>query len=214
MHLPLNENNFLKFIVQYARNGREFCFGKSLITYADHPCDLYIYIYICAALGFWYGNTLVQSGEMSPGSVVTVFFSVVFAAFAIGQGSSSLPAFAEGLSVHPTHNWILPIGPILGSCLWICNLKHEDCVRVEQAVTVRNVQMYEGVPSQAHACMCAISHAPTAQGTAYGLFNIIDRETAIDSLDESGNMAGTAYFCFCHLWVLVPCVRKHDWLVE
>jgi hypothetical protein len=31
---------------------------------------------LAAALGFWFGNRQVQSGEMSPGGVVTVFFSV------------------------------------------------------------------------------------------------------------------------------------------
>ena len=49
------------------------------------------------ALGFWFGNRQVQNGSMSAGAVVTVFFSVVFAAFGLGQAASYLPAIAEGM---------------------------------------------------------------------------------------------------------------------
>jgi len=43
------------------------------------------------ALGFWYGGTLIRSGEMEPGNVLTVFFSIVIGAMGIGQAAQVLP---------------------------------------------------------------------------------------------------------------------------
>eukprot|EP00123_Amoebidium_parasiticum_P013463 comp21970_c0_seq1/m.31708 comp21970_c0_seq1/g.31708 ORF comp21970_c0_seq1/g.31708 comp21970_c0_seq1/m.31708 type:complete len:1325 (-) comp21970_c0_seq1:487-4461(-) len=54
------------------------------------------------ALGFWYGNKLVQADEMQPGSVLTVFFSIVMGGMAIGQAAPSFTAFAvaKGAAYH------------------------------------------------------------------------------------------------------------------
>ena len=48
------------------------------------------------ALAFWYGGTLIVSGEYTGGTVMTVFFSVIFGAFALGQTSPSLEAISKG----------------------------------------------------------------------------------------------------------------------
>lgn len=52
-------------------------------------------LYGSYALAFWYGSTLVDSGEMTAGSVTTVFFAIVMGAFALGRASPSFTAFAE-----------------------------------------------------------------------------------------------------------------------
>ncbi|XP_066210393.1 ATP-dependent translocase ABCB1 [Saccopteryx leptura] len=55
----------------------------------------FLLIYASYALAFWYGTTLVLSGEYSIGKVLTVFFSVLIGAFSIGQASPSIEAFAN-----------------------------------------------------------------------------------------------------------------------
>ncbi|XP_038611446.1 ATP-dependent translocase ABCB1 isoform X2 [Tachyglossus aculeatus] len=52
-------------------------------------------VYASYALAFWYGTTLILSGEYSIGEVLTVFFSVLIGAFSIGQASPSIEAFAN-----------------------------------------------------------------------------------------------------------------------
>ncbi len=53
------------------------------------------------ALGFWYGGTLVQSGEMLAGDMLTVFFAITIGAMGIGMASQLTPdvAKAQGLAV-------------------------------------------------------------------------------------------------------------------
>eukprot|EP01113_Clastostelium_recurvatum_P006565 TRINITY_DN1297_c0_g1_i1.p1 TRINITY_DN1297_c0_g1~~TRINITY_DN1297_c0_g1_i1.p1 ORF type:complete len:1417 (-),score=461.68 TRINITY_DN1297_c0_g1_i1:319-4464(-) len=56
------------------------------------------------ALAFWYGSTLISKSIMNTktgnnwtgGDVVTVFFSVIFGAFALGQASPNIASFANG----------------------------------------------------------------------------------------------------------------------
>lgn len=55
----------------------------------------FLLIYASYALAFWYGTSLVLSGEYSIGQVLTVFFSVLIGAFTIGQASPSMEAFAN-----------------------------------------------------------------------------------------------------------------------
>ncbi|KAM5303115.1 ATP-dependent translocase ABCB1 isoform 2-T2 [Glossophaga mutica] len=55
----------------------------------------FLIIYASYALAFWYGTSLVLSGEYSIGQVLTVFFSVLIGAFSIGQTSPSIEAFAN-----------------------------------------------------------------------------------------------------------------------
>ncbi|XP_044534852.1 ATP-dependent translocase ABCB1-like [Gracilinanus agilis] len=55
----------------------------------------FLLIYASYALAFWYGTTLILSGEYTIGSVLTVFFSVLIGAFSIGQASPSIEAFAN-----------------------------------------------------------------------------------------------------------------------
>ncbi|XP_005876199.1 PREDICTED: multidrug resistance protein 1 [Myotis brandtii] len=55
----------------------------------------FLLIYASYALAFWYGTSLVLSGQYSIGKVLTVFFSVLIGAFSIGQASPSIEAFAN-----------------------------------------------------------------------------------------------------------------------
>ncbi|XP_045050221.2 ATP-dependent translocase ABCB1 [Desmodus rotundus] len=55
----------------------------------------FLLIYASYALAFWYGTSLVLSGEYSIGEVLTVFFSVLIGAFSIGHTSPSIEAFAN-----------------------------------------------------------------------------------------------------------------------
>ncbi|XP_021098295.1 multidrug resistance protein 1 [Heterocephalus glaber] len=55
----------------------------------------FLLMYASYALAFWYGTTLVLSGEYSIGQVLTVFFSVLIGAFSIGQASPNIEAFAN-----------------------------------------------------------------------------------------------------------------------
>uniref|UniRef100_A0A5F8HDW4 Multidrug resistance protein 1 n=1 Tax=Monodelphis domestica TaxID=13616 RepID=A0A5F8HDW4_MONDO len=55
----------------------------------------FLLIYASYSLAFWYGTTLILSGEYTIGNVLTVFFSVLIGAFSIGQASPSIEAFAN-----------------------------------------------------------------------------------------------------------------------
>ncbi|XP_027395698.1 multidrug resistance protein 1 isoform X5 [Bos indicus x Bos taurus] len=55
----------------------------------------FLLIYASYALAFWYGTSLVLSGEYSIGHVLTVFFSVLIGAFSVGQASPNIEAFAN-----------------------------------------------------------------------------------------------------------------------
>lgn len=58
---------------------------------------LWFIIFLCYALAFWYGSSLVlNSQEYSPGTLLQVFFGVLIAAINLGQASSCLEAFAAG----------------------------------------------------------------------------------------------------------------------
>lgn len=47
----------------------------------------------------------MQSGEISPGTVLTVFFSIVMGGMAIGQAAPSFTAFAVGKFSEMHHLW-------------------------------------------------------------------------------------------------------------
>lgn len=55
----------------------------------------FLMIYLSYALAFWYGSTLILSGEYTIGSVLTVFFTVLIGAFAMGQTSPNFQSFAS-----------------------------------------------------------------------------------------------------------------------
>ncbi|KAL0963811.1 hypothetical protein UPYG_G00313890 [Umbra pygmaea] len=58
---------------------------------------LWCIIFLCYALAFWYGSKLViETDELSPGTLVQVFFGVLMAAMNLGQASPCLEAFASG----------------------------------------------------------------------------------------------------------------------
>ncbi|KAK5861234.1 hypothetical protein PBY51_022647 [Eleginops maclovinus] len=54
-------------------------------------------IFFCYALAFWYGSQLViDTKELTPGTLIQVFFGVLTAAMNLGQASPCLEAFASG----------------------------------------------------------------------------------------------------------------------
>ncbi|XP_015213560.2 ATP-dependent translocase ABCB1 isoform X1 [Lepisosteus oculatus] len=55
----------------------------------------FLMIYLSYALAFWYGSTLILADEYTIGKVLTVFFSVIIGAFALGQTSPNIQAFAS-----------------------------------------------------------------------------------------------------------------------
>uniref|UniRef100_A0A8B9KLI3 Bile salt export pump n=1 Tax=Astyanax mexicanus TaxID=7994 RepID=A0A8B9KLI3_ASTMX len=58
---------------------------------------LWFIIFLCYALAFWYGSSLVvDTLEYSPGTLLQVFFGVLIAALNLGQASPCLEAFAAG----------------------------------------------------------------------------------------------------------------------
>uniref|UniRef100_A0A3P8Y2G2 ATP-binding cassette, sub-family B (MDR/TAP), member 4 n=1 Tax=Esox lucius TaxID=8010 RepID=A0A3P8Y2G2_ESOLU len=67
----------------------------------------FLIIYLSYALAFWYGSTLIQSGEYTIGMVLTVFFSVTCGVFAMGQTSPNIQAFASARgAAHKVYNII------------------------------------------------------------------------------------------------------------
>ncbi|KAK1895893.1 ATP-dependent translocase ABCB1 [Dissostichus eleginoides] len=70
--------------------------GIKKATSANFSMGLtFLLIYLSYALAFWYGSTLVLSNEYTIGSVLTVFFTVLIGAFAVGQTSPNLQTFAS-----------------------------------------------------------------------------------------------------------------------
>ncbi|KAM6934651.1 bile salt export pump [Xenentodon cancila] len=64
---------------------------------------LWCIIFLCYALAFWYGSKLViDTKELSPGSLIQVFFGVLMAAMNLGQASPCLEAFATGRAAAKT----------------------------------------------------------------------------------------------------------------
>ncbi|GAA6085999.1 bile salt export pump [Tachysurus ichikawai] len=58
---------------------------------------LWCIIFLCYALAFWYGSKLViDTKELSPGTLIQVFFGVLMGAMNLGQASPCLEAFASG----------------------------------------------------------------------------------------------------------------------
>ncbi|XP_034033929.1 bile salt export pump-like [Thalassophryne amazonica] len=58
---------------------------------------MWLIIFLCYGLAFWYGSTLVlDSEDYSPGTLLQVFFGVLIAAMNLGQASPCLEAFAAG----------------------------------------------------------------------------------------------------------------------
>ncbi|XP_077454039.1 phosphatidylcholine translocator ABCB4-like [Stigmatopora argus] len=55
----------------------------------------FLLIYLSYALAFWYGSTLILSGEYTIGVVITVFFAVLIGAFALGQTSPNIQSFSS-----------------------------------------------------------------------------------------------------------------------
>uniref|UniRef100_A0A3B3R3I7 ATP-binding cassette, sub-family B (MDR/TAP), member 11a n=1 Tax=Paramormyrops kingsleyae TaxID=1676925 RepID=A0A3B3R3I7_9TELE len=64
---------------------------------------LWCIIFLCYALAFWYGSKLViDTKELSPGSLIQVFFGILMAAMNLGQASPCLEAFASGRAAAKT----------------------------------------------------------------------------------------------------------------
>ncbi|KAG7282167.1 hypothetical protein CRUP_034914 [Coryphaenoides rupestris] len=67
----------------------------------------FLVIYLSYSLAFWYGTTLVLSGEYTIGDVLIVFFTVLIGAFSLGQTSPNFQAFASARgAAHKVYNII------------------------------------------------------------------------------------------------------------
>ncbi|XP_054636998.1 ATP-dependent translocase ABCB1-like isoform X1 [Dunckerocampus dactyliophorus] len=55
----------------------------------------FLVIYLSYALAFWYGSTLILSGEYTIGVVLTVLFALLLGVFALGQTSPNIQSFAS-----------------------------------------------------------------------------------------------------------------------
>jgi len=62
---------------------------------------MFMVIFFVYALAFYVGNRLVSSGEMMPGSVLTVFFSVFFGAMSLGQSGPAVSAVMTARGAAP-----------------------------------------------------------------------------------------------------------------
>ncbi|XP_026876923.2 bile salt export pump [Electrophorus electricus] len=70
---------------------------KKGIIIATFQGFLWCIIFLCYALGFWYGSKLViDTKELTPGTLIQVFFGVLTGALNLGQASPCLEAFASG----------------------------------------------------------------------------------------------------------------------
>uniref|UniRef100_A0A671WTA5 ATP-binding cassette, sub-family B (MDR/TAP), member 4 n=1 Tax=Sparus aurata TaxID=8175 RepID=A0A671WTA5_SPAAU len=75
----------------------------------------FLMIYLSYALAFWYGSTLILSGEYTIGSVLTVFFVVLIGAFTVGQTSPNIQSFASARgAAHKVYS-IIDHKPIIDS---------------------------------------------------------------------------------------------------
>ncbi|KAG7475856.1 multidrug resistance protein 1-like [Solea senegalensis] len=75
----------------------------------------FLMIYLSYALAFWYGSTLILSGEYTIGSVLTVFFVVLIGVFTMGQSSANIQTFASARgAAHKVYS-IIDQRPIIDS---------------------------------------------------------------------------------------------------
>ncbi|CAH1756276.1 1903_t:CDS:2 [Entrophospora sp. SA101] len=56
------------------------------------------FIYTTYGLAFWFGSTLILSGELAPGSVINVFFAVLMGALSLGSLAPEIQAFSSAIS--------------------------------------------------------------------------------------------------------------------
>ncbi|CAJ1087609.1 bile salt export pump-like [Xyrichtys novacula] len=89
----------LKEVQRYDRNlvwAQRWGIRKGLIM-GFFTGFMWLVIFLCYALAFWYGSSLVvDTGEYTPGTLLQVFFGVLIAAMNLGQASPCLEAFAAG----------------------------------------------------------------------------------------------------------------------
>uniref|UniRef100_H2YJX7 Bile salt export pump n=1 Tax=Ciona savignyi TaxID=51511 RepID=H2YJX7_CIOSA len=55
---------------------------------------LFFIMFSTYGLAFWYGSTLIRTGEISVGNMLTAFFGVLIGAFSLGQGMSNVEYFS------------------------------------------------------------------------------------------------------------------------
>ncbi|KAL1914798.1 uncharacterized protein VTP21DRAFT_7890 [Calcarisporiella thermophila] len=59
---------------------------------------IFMWIYLAYSLAFYYGTTMLLSGELSSGTIVRVFFPILIGSFSIANVAPSLQAFSLGLA--------------------------------------------------------------------------------------------------------------------
>ncbi|CAJ0754315.1 23090_t:CDS:2 [Entrophospora sp. SA101] len=68
--------------------------AKKTMVYSTSLGVIYLFIYATYALAFWFGSTLISSGELTSGDVVNVFYAVMFGAFSLGNLAPEIQAFS------------------------------------------------------------------------------------------------------------------------
>ncbi|XP_038611568.1 phosphatidylcholine translocator ABCB4-like isoform X1 [Tachyglossus aculeatus] len=72
-------------------------------------------IYASYALAFWYGSSLTLSKEYTLGNTMTVFFSIIYGAFSVGQAAPCMDAFANARGAARTIFEIIDSNPQIDS---------------------------------------------------------------------------------------------------
>ncbi|KAL1137860.1 hypothetical protein AAG570_009556, partial [Ranatra chinensis] len=76
---------------------------------------VYFVMYSSYGLAFWYGSVLIGSGISTPGSVFTVFFSVLIGAFSIGNSLPYLNSISTAVGAASTLSEIIDRVPSIDS---------------------------------------------------------------------------------------------------
>eukprot|EP00835_Amoeboradix_gromovi_P000346 NODE_12_length_45166_cov_0.552511.p1 type:complete len:1242 gc:universal NODE_12_length_45166_cov_0.552511:5467-9192(+) len=84
-------NKFNNFLLSSLKTGK-----SKAIKVALALSTVFFFIFANYGLGFWYGSTLVVSGELTGGTVLNVFFAVMFGAFVLGNIAPAASAISSG----------------------------------------------------------------------------------------------------------------------
>jgi hypothetical protein len=138
-------------------------------------------IMLVYALSFWYGYQLIVKGTLTAGRVLTVYFSIIIGAMAIGQAAPSLAAFADG-------TWL-----VFKQLFPLCAVRFYGQIRLFQIwVHAMAALPYVAWTKAGHLSpppSCSHCSCTTAKGAAHHMFSVIERTSAIDNLTDNGMLS-------------------------
>ena len=100
-------NKFNKFLQTSLKTGTT----KGIKTGLAMATTFFL-IFANYALGFWYGSTLVVSGELTGGTVLNVFFAVMFGGFVLGNIAPAAAAVSSGNGAYVIIKDIIDTAPL------------------------------------------------------------------------------------------------------